>query len=182
MPAREDLIRYLIGQLDGHERDEDDAAAVWADSLLAHHPHNAADLAESDLPSDPGSYETLRTLADLDVLDPDADSAELIFPDLYTDGPDKGEWVSPPLAWPSLTRVLGPDDELETAELYSVVDEALDQLPDGLGDALYLVDIEGHSLEMSSSLLGRNASDLQRDLSQARNHVRGRVSEYMSGS
>lgn len=181
VPAREDLTQYLIGQLDSHERDQDAAAAVWADSLLAHHPHNAADLAESDLPSDPASYESLRTLADLDVLDPDADSAELYFPDLYNDGPDKGEWVSPPTAWPSLTRVLGPDDELETAELYSVVDEALDQLPDGLGDALYLVDIEGHSLETSSSLLGRKTSELQQDLSQARNHVRGRVNEYLSG-
>jgi len=181
VPAREDLTRYLIDQLDSHERDEDAATAVWADSLLAHHPHNAADLAESDLPSDPASYESLRTLADLDVLDPDADSAELNFPDLYNDGPDKGEWVSPPTAWPSLTRVLGPDDELETAELYSVVDEALDQLPDGLGDALYLVDIEGHSLEMSSSLLGRKTLDLQRDLSEARRHVRGRVNEYLSG-
>ncbi len=181
VPTREDLTQYLIGRLGHHERDEDAASSVWADSLLAHHPHNAADLAESDLPPDPASYESLRSLADLDVLDADADTAELYFPDLYNDGPDKGDWVSPPIAWPSIARVLGPDDELETAELYSVVDEALDRLPDGLGDVLYLVDIEGHSLETASRLLGRRTWDLQRDLSQARHHVRGRVDDYLSG-
>lgn len=181
LPAREDLTRYLLRQLDGHARDEDAEAAVRANSLLAHHPHNAADLAETELPSDPASYDSLRTLADLDALDPDADTAELYFPDLYNDGPDKGDWVSPPTAWPSLTRILGPDDELETAELYSVVDEALDLLPAGLGDALYLVDMEGHSVEAASSLLGRGIPDLRRDLTQARNHLRGRVNEYLSG-
>lgn len=181
VPARGDLTQYLLDHLENHERDEDAAAAAWADSLLEHHAHNAADLAESDQPSDPASYESLRTLADLDVLDPDADSAELYFPDLYDDGPDKGEWVSPPTAWPSVSRVLGPDDELQTEELYSVVDGALDQLPDGLDDALYLVDIEGHSLEMAGSLLGRKTSDVQRDLARARNHVRGLVNEYLSG-
>jgi hypothetical protein len=31
--------------------------------------------------------------------DPDADEAELFYPDFYTDGPDAGAWVDPPVAW-----------------------------------------------------------------------------------
>ncbi len=30
--------------------------------------------------------------------DPDADEAELFYPDFYTDGPDAGAWVDPPVA------------------------------------------------------------------------------------
>jgi hypothetical protein len=31
--------------------------------------------------------------------DPDADEAELFYPDFYTDGPDAGAWVDSPVAW-----------------------------------------------------------------------------------
>lgn len=181
IPARQELIDYLVGRIGQHHRDEDVSVEAWAESLVNHHPHNPADLAESDLPADPGSYADLRELADLDSLDPDADQAELLFPDLYSDGPNKGEWVSPPTAWPLFSRVLGPDDEVQTAELYSVVDAALDELPARQGDALYLVDIEGHSLETASGLLDRERGAIQRDLVRARAHVRGRVDDYLAG-
>ena len=177
--TREELTGYLLSHLRTHQRDEDDAADLWADSLLQHHPHNPADLAESDLPADPGAFDSLRALADLDALDPDADQAELLFPDLYDDGPDKGGWVSPPIAWPSVTRILGPDDESETAELYSVLDAALDELPDELGDLVYLVDIEGNSQQMAGALLHREPSEFQPDLVRARNHIRGRINNYL---
>ena len=180
IPAREDLSAYLLRHIRVHARDEETDAQTWADNLVRHHPHNPADLAETDLPADPSAHENWRTLADLDALDPDADRAELFFPDLYDDGPDEGEWSIPPTAWPSLSRVLSPDDETQTAELYSVVDAALDELPGGLGDAVYLVDIEGHSLATASSLLQRDPTDLRRDLVQARNHVRGRVNDYLA--
>jgi DNA-directed RNA polymerase specialized sigma24 family protein len=181
-PTRQDLTDHLLGLIGEHQRDEDISAEAWAESLLNHQHHHPADLAESDLPADPASYDDLRALADLDTLDPDADQAELLFPDLYSDGPDKGHWASPPTAWPSVTRVLGPDDEVGTSELYSIVDAALDELPADLGDALYLVDIEGHSLETASGLLDRGRGELQRDLVRARAHVRGRVNDYLSGS
>jgi DNA-directed RNA polymerase specialized sigma24 family protein len=113
-------------------------------------------------------------------LDPDADQAELYFPDLYGDGPAKGEWITPPIAWPTISQILTPDDETLTAELYSVVDSALEELPDSLGDAVYLIDMEGHSLATASSLLQREASDVQRDLVHARHHVRGRVDAYVT--
>ena len=76
--------------------------------------------------------------------------------------------------------MLRPDEEAQTSELYSVVDSALDELPAPLADVLYLVDIEGHSLPTASSLLGRDTASLQRDLAQARNHVRGRVNTYVT--
>lgn len=179
IPTREDLAAYLLEHLSEHAREEEIENQVWADSLLRHR-HNPADLAETDLPADPGAEESLRTLAELDTLDPDADRAELYFPDLYGDGPDKGEWITPPIAWPTISRILTPDDETQTAELYSVVDSALDELPESLGDAVYLVDIEGDSLAAASSLLQREASDIQRDLARARNHVRGRVNDYLT--
>lgn len=180
IPDRAELAAYLIQHAHEHVRDEEADAQTWADNLVRHHPHNPADLAETDLPADPGGHGDWRALADLDALDTDADSAELYFPDLYGDGPDKGEWSVPPTAWPSVSRMLNPDEETQTAELYSIVDSALDELPDRLGDVVYLVDIEGHSLPTASSLLGRGIPDLQRDLVQARNHVRGRVNDYLS--
>jgi DNA-directed RNA polymerase specialized sigma24 family protein len=180
IPDRAELAAYLIQHAHDHVRDEEADAQTWGDDLVRHHPHNPADLAETDLPADPGSHEDWRTLADLDALDPDADRAELYFPDLYGDGPDKGEWSIPPTAWPSVSRMLRPDEETRTAELYSIVDSALDELPGALGDVVYLVDIEGHSLSTASSLLGRDIPDLQRDLVQARNHVRGRVDGYLA--
>ena len=182
IPSREDLAAYLLEHVTEHVRGEEADNQSWADSLLRHHRHNPADLAETDLPADPGAEEDLQTLGDLDALDPDADRAELYFPDLYGDGPDKGEWITPPIAWPTISQILTPDDETQTAELYSVVDSALEELPGSLGDAVYLIDIEGHSLATASSLLQREASDVQRDLVQARNHVRGRVNAYVTSN
>ena len=181
VPGRDELVEYLLQRIDDHQKQEDVTASAWADSLLRHHSHNEADLAESDLPADPGGYGSLRELADLDALDPDADRAELLFPDLYGDGPDKAGWTSPPSAWPSVTRLLGPDAEVETSELYAVVDAALDELSQDLGDAVYLVDIEGHSLQTAGGLLDREPARLQRDLARARRQVRARVNAYLAG-
>jgi DNA-directed RNA polymerase specialized sigma24 family protein len=181
VPARDELVGYLMQRIGDHHQQEDLTAGAWADSLLAHHAHNAADLAESDLPPDPGGYGSLQELADLDAFDTDADRAELLFPDLYSDGPDKQGWTSPPSAWPSVTRFLGPDAEIETSELYAVVDAALDELPQDVGDAVYLVDIEGHSLQTAGGLLGRETALLQRDLARGRRHVRARVDGYFAG-
>jgi DNA-directed RNA polymerase specialized sigma24 family protein len=181
VPARDELVAYLMKRIGEHHQDESRTDGEWADSLLSHHAHNAADLAESDLPPDPGGYGSLRELGDLDALDTDADRAELLFPDLYSDGPDKAGWSSPPTAWPSVTRFLGPEAEVETSELYSVVDAALDELPEALGDAVYLVDIEGHSLQTAGGLLNREPAQVQRDLSRARRHVHARVNGYLAG-
>lgn len=179
VPDRAALAAHLVRHAHDHAGSDEADAEARADDLARHHAHNPADLAETDLPADPGGHEDWRTLADLDALDADADTAELYFPDLYGDGPDMGEWSAPPTAWPSVTRMLSPDDEAATAELYSKVDAALDELPESLADALYLVDMEGHALTTAGSLLGRGVVDLQRDLVRARNHVRGSIDRYL---
>lgn len=179
LPSREDLAAYLLGHVDEHARAEESENHAWADSLLRHHRHHAGDAAGPDPSTGAPAEVSLGRLADLDALDPDADRAELYLPDLYEDGPDQGTWETPPVAWPTVSHLLTPDDETGTAELYSVVDAALDELPDGVGDAVYLIDIEGHSLETASSLLQRDPSDVQRDLARARHHVRGRVNDYL---
>ncbi|MGY2700710.1 DNA-directed RNA polymerase specialized sigma24 family protein [Nocardioides sp. HB32] len=176
---RGQLVSFLLRRAREHVRADDARDQAWAADLVRHHPHNAADLAETEHP-DPGSHEDWRALADLDVLDPDGDRAELYLPDLYGDGPDQGEWSAPPSAWPSVTNILGPEAEAETAELYSVLDAALDELTGAAADAVYLVDIEGHSLETASSLLGRSIGDLQRDLLESRDQVRRRISSYLA--
>jgi hypothetical protein len=56
--------------------------------------------------------------------DPDADEAELLYPDFYTDGPDAGAWVDPPVA--GVRRgLLRAGDDLGTTETYGAVDAAL---------------------------------------------------------
>ncbi|SFD00662.1 hypothetical protein SAMN04487968_12019 [Nocardioides terrae] len=179
-PTREQLTEHLLGLIHGQVEDHEVARDAWATSLIDHHPHDPADLAETDLPADPASFADLRALADRDALDADGDQAELLFPELYGDRPDVSEWASPPVAWPTLSRILSPEDEAETSELYSVVDEALEELSAGMADAVYVVDIEGHSLPTASGLLGRDIGDLQRDLRVARNHLRGRVDAYLT--
>jgi AhpD family alkylhydroperoxidase len=42
------------------------------------------------------------------ITPPDADEAEIFYPDFYTDGPDAGAWVDPPVAWGE-APVLRPD-------------------------------------------------------------------------
>ncbi|WBQ08392.1 RNA polymerase sigma factor [Kribbella sp. CA-293567] len=182
LPTPEQLAAYLDQKLGRHLADDDIELEVWADSLLSHHRHHPSDQLGSGLPPDPGASPDLRELADLDALDADADRADLYFPDFYGDGPDQGRWTSPPTAWPSVTRLLSPDDEAQTKELYAIVDAAIEELPDGTGDLLYLVDLEGHSLEAATSLVELEPSVARRRLTLARNHVRGRVGDYLAGS
>ena len=102
--------------------------------VVASSPSKASDAGGADLPADASGVTNYRAAADLDQLDIDADRAELFFPDFYDDGPNADSWVSPPSAWPSVNRVLGPDAELQTTELYGVVDAALEQLPSQVAD------------------------------------------------
>jgi len=179
LPNRGELLEYLLQHLDEHQREEDSESEVWADSLLHRHRHNLADLNELDLPPDPGAQHSLRELADLDQLDADADTAELYFPDFYDDGAGRTTWGSPPTAWPTFMRILGPDAELSTVELYSQLDAAFDELPEPVADVVNLVDVEGHSLERAMSLFALSRLDAERYLVIGRNHLRGRISAYL---
>ena len=179
IPSNDQLTAFLTAATQAHAEADRATAEAWADALTGHHPHNPSDLAETDLPADPSQHEDWRILADLDLLDADADGAELYFPELYGDGPDTGEWAAQPAAWPSITRLLSPEDELQTSELHAVLDAALNELPTPAADAIYLVDIEGQSLTTAVGHLGRDLVGVQRDLVRARHHVRNRISAYL---
>jgi DNA-directed RNA polymerase specialized sigma24 family protein len=120
--------------------------------------------------------------AAIDGRDPDADTAELFYPAFYTEGPDAGGWVTPPNAWPGEPRILSPDDDLATTELYGVVDEAIGQLTERQAQILTLVDIEGESAGRASSLLGYEPSEVGVALNAARNHVRAALDRYVTST
>ena len=178
-PRREDLTMYLLLHAGAHRDTDEGTEGEYVDTVLAHHAHSPTDGADRDLPADFEAYGSLRELADLDALDPDADSAELLLPELYSDGDDRGSWVSPPMAWPHATQFLGPADDVQTQELYTVVDAALDELPPAVANVVYLVDVEGLSLHDAATTLGKDPRELQCSLARGRHHVRARVDAYV---
>ncbi len=110
--------------------------------------------------------------------DPDADEAELFYPDFYTDGPDAGAWVDPPVAWGG-ARVLGPADGLVTTEAYGVVETALAEL-DRIDAALVtLVDIEGMRFDRAALELGLPSGEGRERLARARFAVRAGLNQYL---
>ncbi|GAB3444107.1 hypothetical protein GCM10027517_23250 [Phycicoccus ginsengisoli] len=178
-PRREDLTTYLLLHADLHRQSDEGSEGEYVETVLAHHVHSPADADDRDLPAGVEAYGSLRELADLDALDPDADSAELLLPELYSDGDDRGSWISPPAAWPHATQFLGPAEDVQTQELYTVVDTALDDLPPAVANAVYLVDVEGLSLHDAATTMGTDLKELQRALARGREHVRGRVDSYV---
>ncbi len=110
--------------------------------------------------------------------DPDADEAELFYPDFYTDGPDAGAWVDSPVAWGE-ARVLGPANGLVTTEAYGVVDTALAEL-DRIDAALVtLVDIEGAPFGRAVLELGLPSGEARERLARARFAVCAVLDRYL---
>lgn len=180
-PRREDLTTYLLLHAGAHRESDEGDEGEYVETVLAHHAHSPADADDGDLPAGFEAYGSLRELADLDALDPDADQAELLLPELYSDGDDRGSWISPLTVWPHATQFLAPADDVQTQELYDVVDAALDELPPSVANAVYLVDVEGLSLHDATTTLGSDPKELQRALARGRHHVRGRVDAYVKG-
>lgn len=115
----------------------------------------------------------------VEQLDVDADEAELFYPAFYGEGPDAGAWIDQPNAWPDQNRILGPETDLTTTELYGVVDDALGDLSPLQATAVSLVDFEGVSSERAATALGVEVVDLRRALNAARNHLRGSLDGYL---
>jgi DNA-directed RNA polymerase specialized sigma24 family protein len=110
--------------------------------------------------------------------DPDADEAELFYPDFYTDGPDAGAWVDSPVAWGE-ARVLRPEDDLVTTEAYGVVDAALAELdPIDVG-LVTLVDIEGAPFSRAVRELDLPSGEARERLARARFAVRAALDRYL---
>jgi DNA-directed RNA polymerase specialized sigma24 family protein len=115
----------------------------------------------------------------VDQLDADADEAELFYPAFYSDGPDAGAWIDEPNAWPGQDRILGPEADLTTTELYGVVDNALGRLSPLQAAAVSLVDFDGVGSEHAAATLGVDVVELRHALNTARNHVRGSLDGYL---
>jgi DNA-directed RNA polymerase specialized sigma24 family protein len=109
--------------------------------------------------------------------DPDADEAELFYPDFYTDGPDAGAWVDPPVAWGE-SRVLGPEDDLVTTETYGAVDAALAELDPIDAGLVTLVDIEGAPFSRAVLDLDLPSGEARERLARARFAVRAALDRH----
>jgi DNA-directed RNA polymerase specialized sigma24 family protein len=175
--SRQDLISALLERAEKHEDEPVDGNA-WADHL---DNHRSLTTPGTGSPAGQSRGGDLRLLAELDALDADADRAELYFPDFFDFGTGSEQWEVPPNAWQSVTRLLSPDAEFETTELYRIVDDALDELPDGLEDIVRLVDLEGRTLAFATAALGLDPTVAQAQISRAQNHLRGRVDTYLTG-
>lgn len=125
----------------------------------------------------------IRTRADsLEDLDSDADEPELFYPDLYPDEDGLDGWVDSPNEWRGGAQILDPEQVDETGEVYDALDMALRELPEPLGELLAFVDIQAYTLADSAQALGLDARAATAALARARNHVRGRLDEYMTGA
>lgn len=109
--------------------------------------------------------------------DPDADEAELFYPDLYTDGPDAGAWVDSPVAWGE-ARVLRPEDDLVTTEAYGVAETALAELDPIDAGLVTLVDIEGAPFSRAVLELDLPSGEARERLARARFKVRAALDRY----
>ncbi|MGI9622034.1 MAG: zf-HC2 domain-containing protein [Acidimicrobiales bacterium] len=181
------LLRQLCQLADSF--DQRNAEDLVQSTFLAAVERNPADLEIADLARDladaalaDGQPET-RELDQFDLatttsmLDPDGDTAELFYPDFYSEGPDIGRFVDSPAVW-GRTNVLTPEEDFTTTELYGVVDQALDQLPAPSGQLIQLVDIDQLSLPKAAAALRLSVPDAASALHQARVHVRGAINDF----
>jgi DNA-directed RNA polymerase specialized sigma24 family protein len=110
--------------------------------------------------------------------DPDADEPELFYPGFYTDGPDAGAWVDPPVAWGE-ARVLRPEDDVVTTEAYGAVDAALAELDPIDAGLVTLVDIEGTPFSRAVLELDLPSGEARHRLARARFAVRAALDRYL---
>jgi len=110
--------------------------------------------------------------------DPDADEPELFYPGFYTDGPDAGAWVDPPVAWGEV-RVLRPEDDVVTTEAYGAVDSALAKLDPIDASLVTLVDIEGMPFSRAVLELDLPSGEARQRLARARFAVRAALDRYL---
>ena len=138
-------------------------------------------LAEEHIDDEVQSWNAHDGSADraVDQFDVDADEAELFYPAFYSDGPDAGAWIDEPNAWPGESRILGPESDLTTTELYGVIDDALGDLSPLQATTVRMVDFDGIGTEHAAETLGVDVADFRRALNAARNHVRGALDGYL---
>jgi DNA-directed RNA polymerase specialized sigma24 family protein len=173
------------------EHAEDLVQSAWADVLeqsgavdLAAVLERLAELAErhraSDVDTESAREDRITEIADTG---PDEDSpAELYYPSFYEETTDLGDWVDSPNSWPDGARVLGPDAEIDTEELYGVVDAALAELPASQATLVNLVDVQDVPLEVAARTVGIDPAAAGKALGRARHQVRVRLHAYLDGA
>lgn len=112
--------------------------------------------------------------------DPDADEAELFYPDFYTDGPDAGAWVDPVVAWGHV-RVPSPGDDASFTELDGAVDAALARLDPLDRGLLTLVDIERAPDSRAALEFELSTTQARKRLGNARFAVRAALDRHITG-
>ena len=99
--------------------------------------------------------------------DEEAIDADRFFP---ADHPDSGWWSSYPTSW--------PEERLLAGEVRDVIEEAVEELPDGQRAVIALRDIEGWSSEETCEALGISAGNQRVLLHRARSRVRSALEDY----
>lgn len=175
------------------EHAEDLVQTAWADVLeqsgstdLASVLDRLAELAEQHrvadavVDTDRAREDRITRVADTG---PDEDSpAELYYPAFYEESTDLGDWVDSPNSWPDGARILGPDAQIDTEELYGVVDAALGELPRAQATLLNLVDVQDIPVEVAARTVGLEPAAARTALGRARHHVRRRLHSYLDGT
>jgi DNA-directed RNA polymerase specialized sigma24 family protein len=116
----------------------------------------------------------------VDSFDADADTAELFYPEFYSDGPETGAWAKTPNSWPGESRVLAPDVVVATGEVLAAVDAALNDLDSFTASVVALIDLDGATSHDAADQLGWPHDDVRRALHVGRNHVRGSLDSYFA--
>jgi DNA-directed RNA polymerase specialized sigma24 family protein len=114
-------------------------------------------------------------------LDGDADPPELRYPALYPDNELIDGWVQSPNQWRRGALAVGAGDTDEAREVYDVLGEALEEVPEPLGELLTLVDVRGLPVADAARALGLDERSATAVLARARNHIRGRLDKYLLG-
>jgi RNA polymerase sigma-70 factor, ECF subfamily len=96
-------------------------------------------------------------------------------PDLFNapGQPNAGAWRALPPSWPAL-----PEGEVLTAEAYTVVRRAIDDLPDAQRAVMALRDLDGYDAPEVCDALGLTSGNQRVLLHRARTSVRQRIESY----
>ncbi len=113
-------------------------------------------------------------------LDVDADTPDLFYPQFYLDGPDLGRFITSPNIWGGDNQLLGPEDDLVTAELLDQVNEALDKLPPPAGPLAQLVLLDGMPITAAAAAMRLSPHEAASALHLARIRLRAAVATTLS--
>jgi RNA polymerase sigma-70 factor (ECF subfamily) len=103
---------------------------------------------------------------------PDADEPS-VDPDRFfgPDSPHPGAWAAPPVGW--------PQDKLLERETLSVIEMAIDELPEAQREVILLRDVDGWTPMEVSDVLGITDGNQRVLLHRARSKVRAALEDYL---